>query len=216
MFAYLAAFGSRIAAASPATPPPHAEGAGGEALSGGVEWVTPILGHDGKTGLLWILVNFAVLMWVLERLLFSKLRARQAHQHDLVKTELSRATAARGEAEALISEYRGRLDRLDDEIVELTAEAERRAEADRASIIAAAKAEAERIQASAKQTAEREAEIRRRRIENEIVDRAVERAETLLRQKFTPADQDRMVGDYIQDISALQVGGKQPGTPAGR
>ena len=61
---------SVTAAASPAAAP-AAGGHGGGDHGGGhggfadIEWVTPVFGHSGKLGLLWILINFAVLMWLL-------------------------------------------------------------------------------------------------------------------------------------------------------
>ena len=66
------------------------------------------------------------------------------------------------------------------------ADAKARAEADRKRIIEAAEQEAERIRAVAVAAAEREADVRRRQLEAELVDRAVARAEELLRKQFTP------------------------------
>lgn len=186
---------------------PHvAQEAGADPHGGGIEWVTPILGHEGKIGLLWILVNFAVLVWLLEKLLFSKLRARTREKHDTIKGELEKAQAARKEAESLVGDYQSRIDRLEGELEELMEDAKRRAESERQKIIAAAQADAERIRASAKAAAEREAESRRRQIENEIVDRAVERAETAIRQRLTSTDQRRIVDDYITQLSGVDFG----------
>ncbi len=193
------------------TPAP-AEGGHDEAHGGGIEWVTPIVGHDGKTGLLWILINFAALMWILERLLFRKLRERQREKHDAIKAELESATAARNEAESLIAEYRERLDRLDEEIAELMEDAKRRAEAERQKVVEAAEQEARRIKEAAAAAAEREAEARRRAIENEIVDRAVARAEALLRDRLTPTHQRQLVDDYIGRLSAVEL--RSPSTTA--
>lgn len=183
-------------------PPTH-----GDEHGGGLVWVSwPPWGDHGKTGVVWLFINFAILMYILERLLFRKLRARTAEKHDLIKAELTRATEARSEAESLIAEYRGRMSRLDGEIEELMADAKKRADADRAAIIAAAEEEAERIKASATAAAEREAASRRRHIENEIVERAVERAEQLIRQRIAPADQSRMVDDYIGQLEKVELG----------
>ena len=185
-----------------------------EAHGGGIEWITPIIGHEGKTGLVWLLINFAVLMFLLERLLFRKLRAQTRERHDDVKSELAKATQARSEAEGVMREYRQRMEKLDDELAQLQADAKRKAEADREAIIADAEREAERILAAATSAAEREAESRRRAIENEIVDRAVERAETILREKLTPTDQKRMLDDYVTRLAGVDFSGRRKGASA--
>lgn len=173
-----------------------------------IEWITPVFGHTGNLGLVWAFINFAILMWILEKLMFSKLRARTAQKHDTVKSEIDKATTARDEAQSVLAEYREKLDSLDTEIESLMAEAKERGEADRKRIIAAAEKEAEQIKAAAISSAEREAASRRRQLEAEIVDRAVERAEALLRAKMTPADQRGMVDSYVGQLAQVDFGGR--------
>lgn len=186
----------------------------GEEHGGGIEWVTPIFGGTGKLGLLWILVNFAVLMYLLEKLLFSKLRASTARKHEDAKTELDRATTAREKAEATLAEYETRLQKLETEISELLAEAKTRAEADRTRIVEEAKVEAEQIKAAARAAAEREAESMRRDLEAEVVDRAVARAEALIKQQIGPSDQRAMVDDFIGRLAGVELSG--PAGTAGK
>jgi len=194
---------------SPASHEPSEHG------GGGIVWISPIFGNTGKTGLLWILINFVVLMWILEKLLFSKLRVRTASKHDAIKSELDKATAARTEAESVLGDVKARLARLDAEAQELLADARSRAEADKQRIIEAAEKEAARIRAAALAAAEREAEVRRRQLEAEVVDRAVTRAEELLRKQFTSSDQARMVDEYVTQVgTAFAPTGAQPRTGA--
>nr|MCH9687856.1 ATP synthase F0 subunit B [Deltaproteobacteria bacterium] len=170
---------------------------GGEHAGGHIEWITPVFGHTGNLGLVWAFVNFAVLFWILNKILFAPLRKRTAAKHDTVKSEIQKATDAREQSESVLAEYRGRLDALDDEIAELLADAKAKAESDRKRIIADAEREAEQIRASAVSAAEREAAARKRQLEAEIVDRAIARAETVLRDKMTPADHGTMVDRYV-------------------
>lgn len=186
-----------------------AEHGAGHAPDTGIEWVTPIFGNTGKLGLLWAFINFAVLLWILEKILFKPLRNRTSAKHDAVKSEIDKATSAREQAESVLAEYRARLDGLDKEIDGLLADAKAKAEADRVRIIEAAKLEAEQITASAVATAEREAASRRRQLESEVVDRAVARAEALLRERINPTDQRSMVDRYVDQLGALDFGGRQ-------
>lgn len=200
-----------------AAAPEHAtaEGHGGGHDEGLVFFNNPI-GGEGKTGLVWLFINFAVLMFIVNKLLFVPLRRKTAAKHDNIKASLEKATAAHKEAQSIIAEYRGRMEKLDDEIVELKADAKKRAENDRKSIIEAAEAEAARIKAAATAAAERDAEGRRKALENEILDSALERAEAAIRKTIAAADQRRMVDDYVQGLAGMNLGspGKTTTTPA--
>ncbi len=173
--------------------------------SGIVFFNNPFAGEE-KTGIIWLLINFAALMFILNKLLFIPLRRKTAAKHDDIKASLEKATAAHKEAQSIIAEYRGRMEKLDDEIAELKANAKARAESDRKSIIADAEAEAQRIKESATAAAERDAEGRRKELENEILDRALERAEAAIRKTIGAADQRRMVDEYAQGLSGLKLG----------
>jgi len=186
---------------------------GGHGHEGGIEWITPLFGSEGKIGLVWMLINFAVLLWLLEKLLFSKLRARTAVKHDSIKSELDKAKAARKEAETVLADVRGKLDGLDKTVAEVLAEAKSRAEGDRTRILAAAEQEATRIRAAARASAEREAESRRRQLEAEIVDRAVARAEELVRARIDMVDQKRMVDEFVGQIPKAELGAVRGGAP---
>lgn len=188
---------------------PGVHGPAGEAHHGGyadIEWVTPVFGHDGKLGLVWILVNFAVLMWLLEKLLFSKLRASTKRKHEEAADALAKATSAREKAESTLAEYELRLSSLETEVDELIAEAKVRAEADRARIIEDAKKEAAAIKAGAEASAKREAESRLRALEAEVVGRAVERAEAMIRKEIGAADQRKMADDFIVRLAGVDFG----------
>jgi F-type H+-transporting ATPase subunit b len=174
---------------------------------GGIEWITPIINNGaGKMGLLWMLINFVVLLFILEKLLFKPLRAKTAAKHDAIKSELDKAQRARSEAETLMAEYRDRLARLDKEVAELMQDAKDRAEADRKRIVAAAQEEAARIEASAKASAEREGESRRRQIEAEVVERAIARAEEILRRGIGADDHRRMTDEYVDKLGEVRLG----------
>lgn len=191
-----------------------AEGHGGGHDGGIVFFNDPFAGEE-KTGILWLLINFAALMFVLNKLLFQPLIRKTAAKHDDIKASLEKANAAHAEAESIISEYRGRMEKLDDEIAELKADAQKRADADRKKIIEAAQAEAQRIKDAAKAAAERDAESRRKALENEILDRALERAEAAIRKSIGSADQRRMVDDYVGSLSGVKLGSPGQTTTTG-
>lgn len=194
----------------------HAAEHSGHAEPDGIVWVSDVFGNEGKTGLLFILFNFAVLLYLLNRILFKPLRERTHAKHAAVKSELEEATAAHKEARSMVDEYRDKLDGLNKEAESLMKDARERAEADRKRIIEAAEREAEQIKAAAKAAAERDAESHRSRLEAEVVDRAVERAEKILRERIGPADQRTMVDDFVARLGTVDFsGGKSSSASSG-
>lgn len=193
-------------AAAPAHGAAESADAHGGGHDGGVVFFNNPFAGEEKTGIIWLFINFAALMFILNKLLFVPLKRKTAAKHDSIKESLEKATAAHKEAESIISEYRGRMEKLDDEIAELKANAKKRAESDRQSIIEAAEAEALRIKESATAAAERDAEGRRKALENEILDRALERAEVAIRKTIAAGDQRRMVDDYVQGLAGMKLG----------
>lgn len=190
---------------------PHAEGGGahgGEHGGGGcadMQWFAVQPDEQGRVGFLWVLVNFALLMFVLNWLLFSKLRAGHARERERIKGELERATEAREKAEALLSKYDAKLAKLDDEVEEIKSSARTTAEAEKKRILEDAEAEAEKIKAGAVTAAGLEGERRRKELEGEIVDRAVAAAEKAIRAKFGAADQRKMVDDYVTEVAQVKL-----------
>ncbi|MEM6296156.1 MAG: ATP synthase F0 subunit B [Myxococcota bacterium] len=203
-----------VFAAAPEHGADHAHDAAGAhgAHDSSIVFVNNPFAGEEKTGIIWLLINFGALMLVLNMLLFKPLKKKTAAKHDDIKSQLEKATAAREEAESIISEYRGRMDRLDSEIDELKADAKKRAEADRKSIIESAEAEATRIKDAATAAAERDATSRRKALENEILDRALDRAEAAIRaqlQRGGGPDQKRLVDNYVSGLANVKLA--QPG-----
>jgi F-type H+-transporting ATPase subunit b len=178
-----------------------------DATHGGIELFSNILMNPGKTGLAWILINFLVLMFILEKILFSKLRLRNQERHDSIKKALEEATEARARAEALLKESQERLFGLEEELKKLREAGRAQAEADRARVEREAELEAAKIRESAKLAAERDAMLHQREIENEVIDRAIAAAEQLLRKQYQDADEDRLVNDYIRQVSQTSMAG---------
>lgn len=193
-----------------ASPPDHAGDAHAPAHGGGgIKWIGDGFlggpGEDGRTGYLILLINFAVLMLVLNKLLFRKLRRDNAEASASIQLELERATKARAEAEALVQEYDTKLTALESEVASIRASATASAEAERKRIIAAAERAAEGIKHAATRAAERESARVRAEIEREIATQALDRAEAAIRSSFGGTDQRRLIDAWIADVSATKM-----------
>jgi F0F1-type ATP synthase membrane subunit b/b' len=193
--------------------PPHGgeEGGAHGAGHGGIKWLGDGFlggpGEDGRTGFLIILINFAVLLLVLNKILFRNLSRSNAEKSDTIRLELERATKARSEAEALVREYETKLAALETEVEDIRAAAKAAAESERERILAEAREQAENIKAAAARAAEREAARYRTELENEIVDQALARAESAIRSSFSATDQRRLVDAWVDEVSSSSIGG---------
>ncbi|PCC75593.1 FoF1-type ATP synthase, membrane subunit b or b' [Nannocystis exedens] len=166
----------------------------------GITWFNWPNPEDHRVGLAYLLINFLVLAFLLHRLIIRKLVADNAARHDAIKAQVTAAQQAMSEAESVLTEYKRRVDRLDQETREILEQARVGAEADRQRLLTEARAEVERFKAQAMAAAQREVALRKQAVENEVLDRAIARAEELLRARFTDADQARLVDDYAVEV----------------
>jgi F0F1-type ATP synthase membrane subunit b/b' len=198
-----------------ASPPSGGHGHG-EAEPGIKWWGDGFLGGpgaDGKTGFALIIINFVVLLWVLNKILFKNLRNNNAQASDVIRLELERATKARSEAEALVKEYEVKLAALETEVVDIREAARVAAEAEHERIVAEAHEQAEKIKQAAVRAGEREGARRRAELEAEIVEHALARAEAAIRSSFGPGDQRRLVDAWIDEVGKTDIKGEQLSQP---
>jgi F0F1-type ATP synthase membrane subunit b/b' len=207
--AFLCVWLAPLAHALASPPDGHGGDAHAPAGGGGIKWLGDGFlggpGEDGKTGFLIILINFAVLLLVLDKILFRPLRRANAEKSDAIRLELERATKARAEAESLAQEYDTKLSALETEVASIRATATASAEAERNRIIAEAERAAEAIKLAATRAAEREVARVRAEIEREIATQALDRAEAAIRSSFGATDQRRLIDAWIADVSASKT-----------
>jgi F-type H+-transporting ATPase subunit b len=147
------------------------------------------------------LVNFAIFLFIMQRLLFKPLARMARERHDRIKTALDEATALRKAAEDKLTEYTKRVANVDEEVKQLLAQIQKEAELDKARLIAAAEAEGVRIKAEAeKQIA---AELQRMKVEirREVVAAVVASAEAIVTKNITADDQKKLADRYIADVA---------------
>jgi F-type H+-transporting ATPase subunit b len=166
-------------------------------------------GADGKTGFALVVINFVVLLLILNKILFKNLRSSNAEASDAVRLELERVTRARSEAEALVREYETKISALETEITGIRTAAKTAAEAEYARIVADAREQAEKIQQAAVRAGEREVARRRTELEHEIVEQALARAEAAIRSTFAAGDQRRLVDAWIDEVAKADINNEQ-------
>jgi len=145
-------------------------------------------------------INFltvaAALIWAFGKVLPATFRANA----EKISSAITKATAAKAEADRKLKDAEQRLARLEQEVRGLREEAQKEAAAEAERIRALAKSDAEKIRLAAK--AEIEAAERAARIELKALTAklAVDRAESLLAKQLNPQTQHALIAGFVKTL----------------
>jgi F-type H+-transporting ATPase subunit b len=145
-------------------------------------------------------INFAIvaggLIWVFGKILPPKFRANA----ERISSAITKATAAKAEADRKLKDAEQRLARLEQEVRGLREEAQKEAAAEAERIRAMAKSDAEKIGIAAKaeiEAAERAARIELKALAAKL---AVDRAESLLVKQLTAQTQEALIAGFVKTL----------------
>jgi F-type H+-transporting ATPase subunit b len=147
-----------------------------------------------------MLINFAIFLGILSRLLFKPLKAMAASRHEEIRRNLDAASKLRAEAEAKLREYEDKVKNVDAEIDSLVAQLRAEAEAEKARIIANAEAEAQRLRADAQKQIDSELARVRAELKSQLVETVVATAESILTKNIGADDHRKMAERYVADL----------------
>jgi F-type H+-transporting ATPase subunit b len=146
-------------------------------------------------------INFVLvaggLIWLFGKVLPPKFRGNA----DVISSAITKATAAKAEADRQLREAEQRLAHLEQEVAQLRATAQREAEAEAERIRNATQSDAQKIGIAA--TAEVEAAERAARLELKAIaaNLAVDGAESLLAKQLTPQAQEALVSAFVKGLA---------------
>jgi F-type H+-transporting ATPase subunit b len=145
-------------------------------------------------------INFAIvlaaLIWLFGKVLPPKFRANAEN----ISSTITKAQAAKTEADRKLRDAEQRLARLEEEIRGLREQAQKDAAAEAERIRALAKSDAEKVAISAKaeiEAAERAARIALKTLAAKL---AVDGAEALLAKQLTPQTQDALIAGFVKSL----------------
>ncbi len=151
----------------------------------------------------WEVLNFLILAFFVFKLVREPVKNFFQDRTEMFRQKIAEAEGASIEAERELKEVESRFEMLDEEIQRLqqtiTGQGERR----RDKIISDAEQTAEYMLEKAKIEADmmmREAKIRLRR---EVTNEAVRLAEESIKKEIGKKDQERLVGEYLQDLQQV-------------
>lgn len=162
-------------------------------------------GHGGGTKG-WVkedtyrVMNFSVLFIALFLLLRKPVANFLSGRVDGIKTELSELEAKKVAAEKELSVYQEKLAKLDDEAKNIMAEYVRQGEDAKARILKEAEASADKLEVQAKRNIESEFNQAKESLHKDVMEKALAKAEALIKSKIGTDDQSRLVDEYLEKV----------------
>jgi F-type H+-transporting ATPase subunit b len=168
------------------------------ASSGGEE-------HGGKG---WVatdtyrVMNFAVLaialFFVLKKPATQALNARISS----IENQLKELDERKSEAEKKLAEYNEKLATLDQEAGKIVQTYIKQGEEAKTRILEEAKAAAVKLEEQAQRNIEHEFKQAKIALQQDILEKAIGKAEEIITEKITDEDQDRLIGEYLDKVVA--------------
>lgn len=144
--------------------------------------------------------NLAILLFLLVKFAGKPIQRALASRADAVTQEIDVAAKAHSEAQALLDIYEKKLAGLDAEVASIIDQFTREGEAEKARLIEQGEIEAARIRSEAERSVKNEIARARARLEDEVIDRAIESASAAIKEKMTSADHRRLTVEYLSQV----------------
>lgn len=147
-------------------------------------------------------MNFAVLAVALFFLLRKPIAKGLSARTTGIRDQLSDLEARKTEAEAQLAAYTEKLAKLDQEAEQLVAEYIRQGNETKEKILQEAEMAAEKLETQALRNIEHEFKMAKIKLQEDILGKALEKAEEIIQQRITAEDQDRLVDEYLEKVVA--------------
>ena len=145
----------------------------------------------------WRVANFAVLLFILYKLMWKKMKTFFAGRREGIKASLEEAEVVKAEAEKKFKEYDIKLKKAEEEIQSISEMIKAQGEEEKKRIIADAERSAVKMKEDAKARMDQELKKARNELRLEASELAVQMAEDILKKKVTKEDHESMVREYL-------------------
>lgn len=179
------------------------------ACAAGVTWAAAEGGHGAEAGPkgwaatdTYRVMNFVVLAALLFVLLRKPVANAFRNRIKGIQDQLQDLEKRKKEAEKMLFEAEERLLQLDRESEKIVAQYIRQGEDARERILREAEAAAGKIEEQARRNIAHEFEAARLKLQGEILEKALARAEGKIRDRITAGDQEKLVAEYLEKVVA--------------
>jgi len=169
---------------------------------------TTIASSEGNGGKGWVktdtykVMNFGVLAIGLFLILRKPISQALDSRIKGIKDQLSELETKKKEAEKELVKYNERFSLLEQEAEKLVEEYIRQGNEAKARIIEEAKKAAEKLEEQASRNIENEFKKAKIKLQQDTLEKALVNAETLIKNKITAQDQDKLVDEYLEKVVA--------------
>ncbi len=146
------------------------------------------------------IMNFTVLVLILFFILRKPVSNFFSDRIRLIKEQLKDLEEQKKEAEKKLAEYNEKLSALDAEAETIISQYQRQGEEARENILKQAETAAAKMEDQARKTIEFEFAQAKLKLETELFDSAVEKAEDRMKSLITDEDHDRLVKEYLDKV----------------
>jgi F-type H+-transporting ATPase subunit b len=163
-------------------------------------------GHGGAQG--WAttdwarVLNFSILLAALVYLFFKVGSPKLNERIKGIQEQLEDLEKKKREAETKLAEYNQKLSAIDKEAEEIIAQYRKQGEDARARILEESKKAAEKMEEHARKNIEDEFSRAKKQLQADVLEKALIKAEELIRSRISSDDQKRLVSEYLDKVVA--------------
>jgi F-type H+-transporting ATPase subunit b len=159
-------------------------------------------GEEGKViwGMIWRIVNFAILMVLLWKMLADRIKSYFGDRRVEIAQMIEQADKAKEDAEKQFAEVQQKLKNVEKDIKEIKEAIMGELEGEKERIIQEGKNSAERILQQARWTAEQEVIKARKELKDHVVEMAGDMASGMITRSMTPEDQKKILEEYLDKV----------------
>lgn len=150
----------------------------------------------------WKVLNFGILVvagFFLARKPVAQFFSSRAKS---IEDEIKELQHKKADAEKKLAEYQAKFKNLDQESKLIVEDYIKQGEEARTRILAEAEAQAEKLEEMAKRNIEQEFKSAKVKLQQEIVEKAMEKAEQVIIASISSSDQDKLVDEYLKKVVA--------------
>jgi len=147
-------------------------------------------------------MNFVVLAGVLVFILRKPVSQALSSRIKGIKEQLESLEVQKAEAEKQLAQYNEKLSELESEAEKIVGDYIKQGHAAKAKILKEAEQTAEKLQVQARRNIEHEFAKAKQKLQQEVVESSLQKAEESLKKEITIQDQDKLVDEYLGKVVA--------------
>lgn len=153
---------------------------------------------------LWRFVNLGIFSVLLYYILRRPLSEAFKSRREGIRRELTRAKEERDAALAKLAQVEERLSHLDVEVERIQAQARQEATEEKGRITVSTEDEIKRLREQARREIETAGKTARFELRQFAAEKSVQMAEEMLRREVKPADDARLIKDYVEELGGIR------------